>query len=425
MAYSGGRDSTALLHATLQAAAGLGLQVHALHVHHGLSTRADEWLAHCATQCERWARRGLPVSFHVAHVKLMPRRGDSLEAVARRARYAALRTMALEQGTRLVLLAHHRRDQAETLLLQALRGAGVAGLAGMPMQVERDGVTWARPWLARPREAIEAYLRRHRLRHIDDDSNGDPRFARNRLRLQVWPALAAAFPQAESTLADAATWAAQAAACIADLAIEDLGRCADAKGLDLKAWRALPPHRAVHALRAWLKAAGAWAVKASDVERLMAELPASGAARWTLQGGELRRYRGRLSFEPASMAITQVPEAELSIARAGRYALPGWGGVLVVKAVREGGVALARLAALRLLPRQGAERFQLAPGRPPRSLKKQFQSQAVPEWSRQGPLLHDADGRLLFVPGLGIDARALAAPGERQMALSWQDGGPA
>lgn len=425
MAYSGGRDSTALLHATLQAAAGFGLQVRALHVHHGLSAHADEWLAHCAAQCERWARRGLPVSFHVAHVELAPRRGDSLEAVARRARYAALRTMALAQGTRLVLLAHHRRDQAETLLLQALRGAGVAGLAGMPAQVERDGVTWARPWLARPREAIEAYLRRHRLRHVDDDSNDEPRFARNRLRLQVWPALVAAFPQAEAALADAATWAAQAAAGIADLAVEDLGRCADADGLDLKAWRTLPPHRAVQALRVWLKAAGARAVKASDVARLMAELPASGAARWALQGGELRRYRGRLSFAPASMAITLLPETELSIARAGRYALPGWGGVLVVKAVREGGIALARLAALQLLPRLRAERFQLAAGRPPRSLKKQFQARAVPEWSRQGPLLHDADGRLLFVPGLGIDARALAAPGERQMALSWQDAGPA
>ncbi len=400
--------------------------MHALHVHHGLSAHADEWRAHCAAQCERWARRGLPVCLHVAHVQLTPRRGDSLEAVARRARYAALRTMALEQGARLVLLAHHRRDQAETLLLQALRGAGVAGLAGMPAQVDRDGVTWARPWLARPREAIEAYLRRHRLRHVDDDSNADPRFARNRLRLQVWPALVAAFPQAEATLADAATWAAQAAAGIADLATEDLRHCTDARGLDLKTWQGLPPHRAVQALRVWLKAVGARAVTASDVGRLMVELPAAGAARWRLQGGELRRYRGRLSFEPLpAAAIARMPEARLSILRVGRYALPGWGGVLVVKAVREGGIALGRLAALQLLPRQGAERFQFAVGRPPRSLKKQFQAQAVPEWSRHGPLVHDDAGRLLFVPGLGLDARALAAPGERQVALRWQGFGPA
>lgn len=366
----------------------------------------------------------MPISFHVAHLQLTPRRGDSLEAVARRARYAALRTMALEQGVRLVLLAHHRRDQAETLLLQALRGAGVAGLAGMPAQVERDGVSWARPWLGRPREAIEAYLKRHRLRYVDDDSNDDPRFARNRLRLQVWPALTAAFPQAEATLADAATWAAQAAACIADLAGQDLARCADAKGLEIESWQGLPPHRAVQVLRTWLKAAGADTVTASDIGRLMVEAPANGAARWTLQGGELRRYRGRLSFERAPPgAIEREPETRLSILRTGRHALPGWGGVLVVRAVNQGGVALARLAALQALPRQGGERFQLAPGRPPRSLKKQFQAQAVPEWLRQGPLLLDAEGRLLFVPGLGIDARALAAPGERQVTLSWQSGG--
>merc|ERR1739841_308703 len=112
--------------------------------------------------------------------------------------------MARQAGADLLLLAHHRRDQAETLLLQALRGAGVAGLAAMPRQDWRDGVLWVRPWLDHPREAIEAYIAQHGLRHIDDDSNGDPRFARNRLRLQVWPALQAAFPQAKAALAASA-----------------------------------------------------------------------------------------------------------------------------------------------------------------------------------------------------------------------------
>ncbi|MDP1789388.1 MAG: tRNA lysidine(34) synthetase TilS, partial [Methylibium sp.] len=136
VAYSGGHDSTALLHATLVAARETGLAVHALHVHHGLSAHADAWLAHCEAQCRRWARRGLPVAFHSVRVQLACRPGDSLEAVARTARYAALRTLAVEQGVALVLLAHHQRDQAETLLLQALRGAGVAGLAGLPASIE-------------------------------------------------------------------------------------------------------------------------------------------------------------------------------------------------------------------------------------------------------------------------------------------------
>jgi tRNA(Ile)-lysidine synthase len=167
---------------------------------------------------------------------LRPAAGESVEALARDQRYAALGRMARAAGATLVLLAHHRRDQAETLLLQALRGGGVAGLAGMPARVERDGLTWARPWLALPRGAIEAYVRRYRLTFVEDDSNADPRFARNRLRHEVWPALAVAFPQAEARLADAALGRPGERRPRRAAAL-DLARCADARGLDLAAWR--------------------------------------------------------------------------------------------------------------------------------------------------------------------------------------------
>jgi len=226
VAYSGGRDSTALLHATLAAASGQGVEVIALHVHHGLSPNADAWLAHCEAQCRRWARAGKPVAFAAQRLTDRPARGESVEAWARQARYRALRAMALAHAASIVLLAHHRRDQAETFVLQALRGAGVAGLSGMPRSVDRDGITWQRPWLDKPRAEIDAYVRRHRLKHIDDDSNADARFARNRLRLQVWPALVGAFEQAEASLATAAAWAQQADAVLDEVAALDLaGRC--------------------------------------------------------------------------------------------------------------------------------------------------------------------------------------------------------
>jgi tRNA(Ile)-lysidine synthase len=423
VAYSGGRDSTALLHATLCAAAGEGLTVHALHVHHGLSRHADDWLARCEDQCRRWSQAGLPVRLHAAHLGLQPVRGESIEAAARTARYAALRRLAVECGADLVLLAHHRRDQAETLLLQALRGAGVAGLAGMPGRIERDGLTWARPWLRQPREAIEAYVRAHGLRHVEDDSNTDPRFARNRLRLAVWPSLIEAFPDAQTTLADAAAWAQQASACAADLAALDLAGCTDGPALRVDAWQRLPLHRACNALRAWLCEASGHSSSAAEVERLMHELPASaGPARWFLRFGGLRRYRGRVTYEPPVVAGESVePERTVSVRRAGRFALPGWGGVLVATRASEGGVALARLARLDLLPRRGGEQFQCAPGRPARSLKKQFQAAALPAWAREGPLLFAAD-QLVFVPGLGTDARVLAVPGEPQLLLSWEPG---
>ncbi|MBA3589833.1 MAG: tRNA lysidine(34) synthetase TilS [Methylibium sp.] len=424
VAYSGGRDSTALLHATLQAAAQTRLTVCALHVHHGLSRHADDWLAHCEHQCRGWAEAGLPVRFKAERLGLQPATGESIEAAARTARYEALRCMAVECGADAVLLAHHRRDQAETLLLQALRGAGVAGLAAMPGSIERDGLTWVRPWLEQPRSAIEAYVLAHRLRHIEDDSNADPRFARNRLRLAVWPALCEAFPQAETTLADAAAWAQQASACAADLAAIDLAGCSKGPALELAAWERLPSYRACNALRAWLRKASGQSPSAAEVERLMRELPAAAApARWSLQAGGLRRYRGRLAFEPLPIAGAKVcRESSVSLHRAGRYPLPGWGGVLVALRAGEGGVALARLARLELAPRSGGEQFQGAPGRPPRSLKKQFQAAALPAWAREGPLLLNA-GQLVFVPGLGIDARVIAAPGEPQLVLRWETAG--
>lgn len=422
VAYSGGRDSTALLHATLQAARHGGVQVAALHVHHGLSPLADDWLAHCQDQCDRWARKGLPVNLLHEHLHLKPGRGQSIEALARTARYAALRRLAQQAGAGIVLLAHHRRDQAETLLLQALRGAGVAGLSGMPAVAERDGLTWARPWLGQPREAVEAYVRRHRLAHVDDDSNDDPRFARNRLRLQVWPALLDAFPQAEATLADAAAWSQEAAACLADLAALDLAALQAGARLQVASWSALEPHRARNALRAWLRGKGGEAPTAAELTRLCDELPGQSPATWTLKTGVLRRYRGWLTFEPlhyqGQAASAPLREAVVRITRAGRYALPGWGGQLVVRRVTEGGVALGRLGQLRLAPRVGGEQFQAGAGRPARALKKQYQAAGVPAWAREGPLLYDGE-QLVFAPGLGVDERARAAKGEAQVSLEW------
>lgn len=428
VAYSGGRDSTALLFATLQVAKSEGWQVVALHVHHGLHPRADEWLAHCRRQCEAWQRRGWPVSLAWEHLGLRPAPGQSVEAVARRARYEALRRMALAHGASVVLLGHHRTDQAETFMLQALRGAGVAGLAGMPAAVCRDGVLWVRPWLGRPRRDIEAYVRRLRLRYVDDDSNADERYARNRLRARVWPALLAAFPQAEAALADAAAWAQEASACLDELAALDLSELQGEQGLDFRACLRLAPARARNALRVWIRQVSGLRPSTHLLERVWTEGAVQPMARWPWAGGELRLYRGMLRWVPvpAAQAQTSGPsparEACLSLRGAGSVALPGWGGVLHVEAVQQGGVPWSRLRRIELRARAGGEQFQAGPGRPPRALKKQFQSAGVPAWAREGPLVYDTLGQLLFVPGLGMDARAWADAGRRQWRLRWEPG---
>jgi tRNA(Ile)-lysidine synthase len=419
VAASGGRDSTALLHATLARARGLGLQVVALHVHHGLQPEADAWLLHLQRQCRRWAARGAPLRFVACRLQGRPGLGDSIEAWARRERYAALARMAHGAGAGAVLLAHHAQDQAETFLLQALRGAGPAGLASMPRAVQREGLLWLRPWLAQRPETIAAYVRRHRLSHIEDASNRDLAFARNRLRAQVMPALSEAFTGAQEALCAAAQRAQEAQACLADIAQSDLQQVADGNALRVSRWQALPPPRQLNALRHWLRVQLGQGAAETLVQRLLRELARPGNARWPAGAMELRRYRDRLQCAPPVPAAPMPAVTALSLPGAGVFALAPWPGTLHLKRVRSGGVALARLQHCELRSRAGSEQFQCAPGATPRSLKKQFQAAGVAPWCRDGPLLYGA-GQLLYVPGLGIDARAIAPSGEPQVSLAWR-----
>ena len=418
VAVSGGRDSTALLHCTGRVAHSLGIEVLALHVHHGLHPAADQWLAQVRAQARRWG-----LHFAACRLQTTPPTGDSVEAWARKERYAALARMAHEGGCSLVLLAHHRRDQAETWLLQALRGGGAAGLSAMPVQAQRADVTWARPWLQMPRQAIEAYVRRHRLGFIEDSSNADPRFARNRLRLEVWPALLRAFPDAETALTSAACQAARATELAVEAAALDLPPILQGRGqgLAIQPWLALPPARRRNALAAWLRQR-LERLPDSLLDRLCAELRPGLSARWPAPAGELRLYRGVLQFKVVSSTPSGRPlptQLSLSFEGPGNVHAPGWHGHFEVALVERGGVSPTLLRQVHLRRRQGGERFTLTPGALARSLKKQFQARAVAAWAREGPLLFTDQAQLLFVPGLGINASLWAAPGERQWGLRW------
>ena len=412
VAVSGGRDSVALLHATARVAQALGLQVHALHLHHGLQPQADDWVIALRRRVQAWRRHGWPVHLHVRHLALRPGPGESVEAVARHARHAALAEMAADNGCDLLLLAHHRRDQAETVLLQALRGAGPAGLAAMPRQAWRDGVCWARPWLDQPREAVAHYLTRHRLRWSEDPSNADTRFARNRLRHEVWPLLAAAHPGLETALGTVARQAARAAACLDDLAAMDIARPGVLEGEDLclRPWRALGEARALNVLRHWYQRGCGSVPSAQGAQRVWDEAGPSANARWEEGGHVLRAWRGRLSLHPLGARPPVATEPCGSeggrAAAAARSDLP-WSAVPSRPcSAGEPGIPARRRRGARWVRRQGGEQFQSGPGRPPRSLKKQFQAAGVPPWQRSDWLLVDAAGAVLYVPGLGVDARA-------------------
>ena len=420
VACSGGRDSVALLHATLVAARELELGVVALHVHHGLMADANRWASEVEALCERWN-----AGFECERLAGSPAAGESVEAWARRERYRALARMAREAGASVVLLGHHLHDQAETVLLQALRGAGPAGLAAMPRVVERDGLTWARPWIARTGAEIDAYVAPLEVDVANDPSNANPRFARSRLRKQVMPALRAAFPEADAALAAVARRAGEARAVLDEVAIEDLLRLGAGHTLPLAAWRMLSVARRTNALRAWLARRLPGPVPQTLVDRLLAETGDDTTRRWPVDDRVLRSWRGQLTVvAPARTSVTPAHAGgALSLLRCDGYAIDGWNGTLEVFATAQRGIAPHRLAQVEARVRAGGEQFQLQPAGVARSLKKQYQVRGIPAEGRDGPLLFDGAGALLFVPGLGVDARAWAPAGAPQWGLRWRSSG--
>lgn len=419
VAVSGGMDSTALLHCLVRLAAPAGVQVHALHVHHGLHPDADAWAAQVAAQCRRWRRGGRQLVFHMHRLDSHPNRGDSIEAWARRERYVSLAAMARAAGCRVVLLAQHRRDQAETVLLQALRGAGPAGLSAMPREVDRDGLMWIRPWLQQPREAIAAYARRWRLRWVDDPANADPRFARSALRTQIWPVLIDRFSDAETALVAVARRAQEARAIVDEVAVADLARVSGLRGLELTRWVALGPARKANVLRHWLARRGVVPVPETLVHRLLQQLPSRQSGFWPAGELQLGLHDGWLQLIELRPPPAFTAGCGVDLSQPGNYPLPPWPGALRVDAVERGGVPAAWLRQAELRPRRGGEQFQSHARGLPRSLKKQFQDRRVPAWERDGPLVY-AGSTLIFVPGLGVDARVLQAPGAPRVMLRWQ-----
>lgn len=422
VAVSGGQDSTALLHVTCRFAAQQGLWVHALHVHHGLLREADGWVTHLRNQVRRWSARGLPVQLHVRHLDGAPSRGQSVEAWAREGRYAALAAMARAAACDLVLLAQHRRDQAETFMLQALRGGGARGLASMPRQAQRDGLLWCRPWLDQPREAVLVYVRRHRLSHVVDPSNNDLRLGRGRLRAMAMGGLIEAFPEAEAGLAGAARRAAVESAALDEWVGEALPRVVQQGCLAVAAWSLHSPARRQLLLRAWLRSVNAPGTAQSLIDRLADELPRARSGRWPFHSFELRLHRGSLYVH--QLAVPEAmpgPVMAIDLSLPGEHEVRDWGGWFSVTPSVDGFDARdLRVAQLR--PRLGGERFRLAAGRPARSLKKQFQARRVDAFARDGPLLF-IRGQLAFVPGLGMEGSWVRAANDAhetsRLAVVW------
>ena len=390
VALSGGVDSVVLLHGLATGAKRFGLALSALHVNHGLSPSALRWERNCRTLCRR-----LRVSLTVRRVKIPARRDAGLESAARAARYAALASARAD----FVALAHQLDDQAETVLMNLLRGAGLRGAAAMPevgsLPLNHDSALRAlRPLLTVPREAIVAYAIAHRLHWDEDESNADESLARNWIRRSVGPLLAARYPRWRESLARAAAHFGEAA---------DLLSAAVPERLSAAMLRAAPKARAKLMLREFLRAGGTRAPDAKRLDEMLRqvfEAPADAKLELAHDGKVLRRFRDELSLLPVA-----APPGEV-----------------VFHACTGAGIDAARMRAqpLSVRQRQGGERMRLAANRPSRTLKNLFQEAGIPPWERDRlPLVYCGED-LVWVPGLGIAAGYRAAKGCAGLSPEWQ-----
>ena len=423
VALSGGIDSIVLLEIARALAPRLGLRVEALHVNHGLSPNADGWERFCRAHC---ARRKIPIECARVAVE---GGGANLEAQARAARYAVF---ARKSGG-IVVLAHNRDDQAETLLLQLLRGSGVRGLSAMPVRralarhaavahAKPAGTILLRPLLAVPREDIERYAARRRLRWIEDESNAEDRFARNFLRSQILPRLERRFPGCRSAMARSSEHLASAGELLDTLSDIDAASAVEGDRISVASLRSFAPARAANLLRAFLLARGLQAPSTVHLEEMLRQLCAGRReSSPELRLGEvaLRRYRGWI--ELSGSGPVDHPAAVIRWTGQARVVLAD-DSELRVQPARGKGVSRAKLCGgeITIRRRQGGERMRLDASRPRRTLKNLLQEAGVRPWLRARMPLLFHDEELVWAPGVGVAWNFRAQGGERALLFSWK-----
>ena len=382
--YSGGADSTALLHLLSRTSL---RPLHALHVNHALQSDAAAWALHCQECCQTFK-----VPLEILNARVNPEHPQGPEAAARTARYEVLRT-AMQAGD-VLILAHHRDDQAETVLLRLLRGSGVDGLNGM-RRLSRFEPGWLwRPLLNVSRAALRSYAKEHHLRWVEDPHNLDVSFTRVWLRRQILPALEARQPGVAASLARLSGHAADHSELAKELAQLDLVTLANGETLDLEALQRLSPHRQRNALRCWLRNLGIDTPTTAMLNRLQEEvIDAAADADPILRLGryEIRRHRSTLHVLPilppppaAGVKLTWHRQPCLSLP-------PGCG----------------ELRADRPPPRPLLVRFarpgeRLRPARSPyhQRLKTLFQDAGVPTWLRPRIPVVELDSEVAWLPAL-------------------------
>lgn len=414
LAFSGGLDSTVLLHLLTQLRDQIPFQLKAMHVHHGLSSNATYWAEHCQEVC---VQHHVPLL--ISHVKVDVKSGLGVEASARNARYQAL----FQEASDLICLAHHQDDQAETLLLQLTRGAGVKGLSGMAAVDFQKKLL--RPLLNVDRAALEKYAHQHQFSWIEDESNLDTTFDRNFIRHDVLPILQAQYPAIKKTLSRTARHMAEASQLLEELASIDAKNAilesteSVFNKLDVSKLATLSEARAKNLVRWWLSLNQSklpqLLMPSADVlaQVLHQLLNAKSDALVKVKLGQDLYIRKYLNFAYLVVESKEIPP--YNILWQGETEIVISEHVRVTFQHRLGeGLSLKKLerVKLRIKNRDGGERFKPDFGRPSRTIKRMMQEYNVPPWKRSYFPLIFMDEALVAIPNLGVDANLKASATE-------------
>lgn len=419
VAFSGGVDSTALL-AALASARPRALRLRAVHVDHGLHPDSGRWSRECRTLARR-----LGVELRVVRVAVSPASGESLEQVARIARYRALGA-ALAPGE-VLLTAHTQDDQLETVLLQLFRGCGLAGLAAMPALAPFGATRLARPLLEFTRAQLAEWVQQEGLQVVSDSTNADERFDRNYLRHRVLPAVRARWGSAAAAVARTARHAAEGQQLLESLARADVERAGDGAALSVKALRTLTLPRRRNALRYWIARSGHTLPDARRLEQIagaVIDARADAHPRVVWRGVRVERHADRLLIGAAgepSVPFTPPAQIPWDLQASARCELPPGCGVLELRPDAHGPLDLRALGAhLTVRWRRGGERLRVRPGGARRALKSLLQEAGVAPAERARLPLLFRDGELIAAGDLWIDEGVRArGSGRRRARLVW------
>jgi tRNA(Ile)-lysidine synthase len=412
LGLSGGLDSCVLLHILANMQTQLDFKLKAIHVHHGLSSSADDWLNFCKQKCKL-----LDIEFDAVKVKINEKGSLGIEGEARELRYEAIKKK--QKGV--VALGHHQNDQAETLLLQLLRGSGLKGLAGMP-EFDEERKFW-RPMLNIKKELLEKYASENDIKYIKDESNEDINFDRNFIRKKVLPLIESRYPASIETISRSATNISEGHQINELLALDDSKNVMsdDGSHLLIENLNKLPNLRAINLIRWWLSFNDLLMPSKKNVEELFRQVKL--IKKDTSLNLKISNDRSIRAFDDKLLIVSimnDLPSYHFKWAGQEEIELPNKSKLHFVK-TKKGGLSLSKLGAksLYIKSRTGGEKLKSFPDQPSRSLKYLFQKADIPHWERdQVPLVY-ANEQLVAVPNLGVQYEYQSKVGEVGYQIKW------